>query len=226
MAHYGTLQDYRFSDMDTADDIRGSHVYGRDGEKLGKIDDVIFDHSTGNIRYVVIDAGGWLSSKKFIVPPSRLTPSSEHEDDFQMDTTKENIKTFPPYKESDVSDEARWKDYEKRYSAAWHDDPVLHRKGSDHDITPTPDEMPEQPGSIGSRLSPQEQAELGSRIIPAGSDEVTIQSSAMGIGARWLSFEDRLRQRRRDITRNCTTCAVGPASDRASESAAQERKAI
>ena len=70
MAHYGTLRDYRFTDIDEAtDDIRGSKVYGFNDEKLGKIDDVIFDHATGQIRYVVIDTGGGCPSKKFIVPP-------------------------------------------------------------------------------------------------------------------------------------------------------------
>ena len=226
MAHYGTLRDYNFSDLDTADDIRGSHVYGRDGEKLGKIEDVIFDHSTGNIQYVVIDAGGWLSSKKFIVPPARLTASRKHENDFEINATKDEVQKFPPYNEKDVSDENTWKAYEKSYKAFWHDGPVQHRKGSDRDITPTPDEMPEEPGSIGSQLSQAEQQELSSRIIPAGSDEVTIQSSGMGIGGRWSNFEERLRQRRRDITRSCTTCTVGPASDRASESVSQERKAV
>lgn len=53
MAHYGTLKDFRVADA--AEDIRGSHLYGLEDEKLGKIDDVIFDHSTGNIRYVVVD---------------------------------------------------------------------------------------------------------------------------------------------------------------------------
>ena len=147
MAHYGTLRDYRFSDTETADDIRGSSVYGRDDEKLGKIDDVIFDHASGNIQYVVIDTGGWLSSKKFIVSPSRLRASRKHEDDFQMSATKKEIEGFPTYNEDDVRDADRWKDYEKRYQAAWHDSPVQHRKGSDRDITPTPDEMPAQPGS-------------------------------------------------------------------------------
>jgi sporulation protein YlmC with PRC-barrel domain len=55
MAHYGLLHDYRFEDLNSEQDIRGSNVYGRDNEKLGKIDDVIFDHSTGNIGYVVVD---------------------------------------------------------------------------------------------------------------------------------------------------------------------------
>jgi uncharacterized protein YrrD len=66
MSHYGLLRDYRFEDLNTTDDIRGAHVYGRDDEKLGKIDDVIFNHSTGSIKYVVVDAGGWFSSNKFL----------------------------------------------------------------------------------------------------------------------------------------------------------------
>jgi hypothetical protein len=226
MPHYGLLRDYRFDDLGTDEDIRGSNVYGRDGEKLGKIDDVIFDHSTGAIRYIVVDTGGWFSHKKFLVPPHRLHSSAEHKDDFAVNLDKQQIESLPPYNESDVESEDKWKTYEKRYDAAWHAGPVQHRKGSDRDITPTPQEMPAEPGSIGSRLTPSERAEVNSRIIPAGSDEVTISSSAVGIGSRWLTFEERLRQRRRDITRACTTCTVGSASDRASESAAQERKAI
>src|SRR5436190_12840604 len=226
MPHYGLLRDYRFDDLGTDEDIRGSNVYGRDDEKLGKIDDVIFDHSTGAIRYVVVDTGGWFTHKKFLVPPHRLHSSAEHKDDFAVNLDKQQIETLPPYNESDVESEDKWKAYEKRYDEAWHAGPVQHRKGSDRDITPTPQEMPAESGSIGSQLTPSERAEVNSRIIPAGSDEVTISSSAVGIGSRWLTFEERLRQRRRDVTRACTTCMVGPASDRASESAAQERKAI
>jgi len=78
MAHYGTLRDYRFQNPDEIrDDVRGAKVYGINDEKLGKIDDVIFDHTTGEIRYVVIDTGGWLSSKKFILPPAQLRQSAK-----------------------------------------------------------------------------------------------------------------------------------------------------
>ena len=59
MPHYGILRDYRFDDIE---DVRGADVYGVNDEKLGTIDDVIFDHSSGEIRYVVIDTGGLLSS--------------------------------------------------------------------------------------------------------------------------------------------------------------------
>ena len=225
MPHYGLLRDYRFEDLNTEDDIRGATVYGRDDEKLGKIDDVIFEHSTGGIKYVVVDSGGWFSHKKFLVPPHRLHSSAEHDGDFSVNLNKEQIESFPRYNESDIHSDERWQQYEKEFDQAWHAGPVQHREGSDHDITPTPAEMREEPGSIGSQLTPSERAEVNSRIIPAASDDVTISNSAMGIGSRWLNFEDRLRQRRREVTRACTTCTMGPASDRSAESVTQERKA-
>jgi hypothetical protein len=226
MSHYGLLREYRFDDLGTENDIRGSEVYGRDDEKLGKIDDVIFDHETGAIRYAVVRSGGWFSGKKFLVPAERLRASSTHRDDFSIDANQQQIEQFPPYEESALGSEDRWRDYERRYKAAWHDSPVQHRRGSDRDVTPTAEEMPPEPGSIGSQLTPSERAEVSSRIIPPAANEVTISSSAWGIGSRWLTFEERLRQRRRDLTRNCPSCTVGPAADRASESADRERKAI
>lgn len=57
MTHYGTLETQRVEDVR---DIRGSTVRGSEGEKLGTIDDVIFDHDTMEIRYLVVDAvAGW-----------------------------------------------------------------------------------------------------------------------------------------------------------------------
>lgn len=226
MPHYGLLRDYRFEDLNTDDDIRGATIYGRNDEKLGKIDDVIFDHATGAISYIVVDTGGWFSNKQFLVPPHRLHTSTDHGRDFSANLNKEQIEGFPIFSQSDLESEDKWKDYEKQFDEAWHAGPVQHRRGSDHDITPTPSEMPAEPGSIASQLTPSERAEVNSRIIPAASNEVTIQSTATGIGSRWLTFEDRLRQRRRDITRACPTCTVGPASDRSAESVTRERKAV
>jgi sporulation protein YlmC with PRC-barrel domain len=221
MSHYGLLRDYRFEDLNTTEDIRGAAIYGRDDEKLGKIDDVIFDHSSGSIKYVVVDTGGWFSTKKFLVPPQRLQSSTKHDGDFTVNVDKHQIETFPAYNESDLNSDEKWKDYEKKFDRAWHAGPVQHREGSDRDITPTPDEMPAQSGSIGSHLTPSERAEVNSRIIPAGSNEVNIETSAVGIGSRWSNFEDRLRQRRKELTRACTTCSVTPSN----QSLTQERKA-
>jgi sporulation protein YlmC with PRC-barrel domain len=90
MAHYGMLRDYRFSE--DVDDVRGATVYGLEDEKIGKIEDVIFDHSSGQIRYAVVDSGGWLKSKKFLVLADRILPHSKNADDFVIGVTKQHQK--------------------------------------------------------------------------------------------------------------------------------------
>ncbi|HXP40525.1 MAG TPA: PRC-barrel domain-containing protein [Candidatus Acidoferrales bacterium] len=209
MANYGMLRNYRFTDA--AEDIRGSKLYGLDDEKLGKIDDVIFDHSDGAIRYVVVDTGGWLSTKKFIVPADRLRPSTEHDDAFAVDLTKAQVENFPPYKETDLESDEQWSDYEGKYRSKWEPDPVMHRKGTDRNITPTPQQMP---GNSPSRMAagsadartvesarPTEIEDTGF-IEPGfagGTDTVKIDVSAVGIGPRWDTFQDRLRERRKEV---------------------------
>src|SRR5690242_9975138 len=104
MPHFGMLRDYRFSD--DVDDIRGATLYGAGHEKLGKIDDVIFDHASGTIQYAVVDTGGWLSSKKFLVPADLIRPDEKTKDDFYMDATQERIEALPKYDENTVSTDA------------------------------------------------------------------------------------------------------------------------
>jgi sporulation protein YlmC with PRC-barrel domain len=214
MAQYGTLKDYRLSDP--AEDIRGSHLYGLNDEKLGKIDDVIFDHPTAQISYVVIDTGGWLSTKKFIVPAQHMRASAKHKDDFVIDLSKKQIESFPPYNETDLESDQLWSDYEQRYRAQWEADPVMHRKGTDRDITPTTYQMEGKQSSEraaeathggstlgaapgGSDLSDKEEdTELDESGYAAGTDSVVIEDNAMGIGPRWDRFQERLRERRKD----------------------------
>jgi len=229
MSHYGLLKDYRFSNA--SEDIRGATLYGANDEKLGKIDDVIFDHSSGDIAYLVVDTGGWLSTKKFIVPANRLRPSTKHENDFNSDLTKEQIESFPTYKESDVESADKWKDYEGRYRSKWDSGPVMHREGSDRNITPTTHQMQgnqsslrasgdvSQSGSTATSGSRNEDAVRAAsaptgRIIPAGTDTVVISNSAAGIGARWDTFQARLRERRKEAAMGCGTCSIGSASSR------------
>lgn len=191
MGHQGTLRDYRFSDA--AEDIRGSKLYGWNDEKLGTIDDVIFDHSTGLIRYVVVDSGGWLTTNKFIVPTDRLRASAEHKEEFTVDLNKQQVECFPPYKESDLESEKNWSDYEGRYRSKWETGPVMHREGTDRNITPTPQQIPgnspsERAAQGCSRWAGSEGSSVKSsgstsgRVVPAGSNSLVISNSAVGIG--------------------------------------------
>jgi hypothetical protein len=176
-------------------------------EKLGKIDDVIFDYASGAIRYVVVDTGGWLSTKQFVVPADRLRASAKHEDDFAVDLSKQQVESFPPYNESDLESDQQWADYEGRYRSKWEANPVMHRAETDRNITPTTQQMP---GSFPSTLAGDFDAGNPSTGITdtgalteggfaASTDSVVISQSPNGIGQRWDRFQDQLRERRKEV---------------------------
>jgi sporulation protein YlmC with PRC-barrel domain len=217
MAHYGTLQDFRFTDADT-DDIRGSKIYGRDDEKLGKIDDVIFEHATGTIQYVVVDTGGWLSSNKFIVPADRLRSSAEHEDDYRVDLSKQQIESFPPYNESDVKDEDKWADYENKYRSKWETGPVMHRAETDRNITPTTAQMTQGTGATGPMVGETSGRSVSSSPTGVGSEistdtpEETARESRFASGTSTASSETATSGVNRTVTpiRSNTDLGIEP----------------
>ena len=243
MAHYGTLRNTAITDA--VDDIRGANLYGSDDEKLGKIDDVIFDHSTGDIHFVVVDTGGWLSTKKFLVPAEVLRDSAKHKGDFEAYLTKQRIEGFPPYNESDLNSETKWSGYERSYRAKWVADPVMHRAETDRNITPTTKQttgniqsqtaaaeahgqaVPRMPAAstAGERADLDAASRPTDRIIPAGTDTVVISSNAEGIGGRFDTFQSRLRERRKEAVAACRTCAGDSATQRG-ESVQDLRKAV
>jgi hypothetical protein len=205
MARYGTLGDYRFTNtQEAALDIRGAKVYGRGDQelgqqKLGQIDDVVFDEATGAIVFIVVDTGGWLSSNKFIVPPQEIRPSLQHEDDFLVDLTKEQIESFPPYDGKALTSEEKWADYERRYRSQWVENPVMHREATDRNVTPTT----QQQVAAGSGTIPSDQADTAeldeeTDVAPIRM-EGTMEVSVAGPTLRWSAFEDSLRQRREEV---------------------------
>jgi sporulation protein YlmC with PRC-barrel domain len=153
MALYSNLRDYQFGN--TAEDIRGANVYSANDEKLGAIDDVIFDVRTGDVRYVVVDSGGWLTTVRFLIPARQLMTREEGDNNFRVNLTKEQVRKLPEYNESDLQSEERWSNYENRYEAAWVEDPVLHREGSTHMITPDPTEERAVSSSIAAGVDPR-----------------------------------------------------------------------
>src|ERR1700691_5349502 len=194
MANYGMLRNYRFTD--TTEDIRGAKLYGLNDEKLGKIDDVIFDHSEGTIRYVVVDTGGWLSTKKFIVPAERLRASTKHDNDFTVDLTKTQVESFPPYQETDLESDEQWTDCEGKYRSKWDADPVMHREGTDRNTTPTTHQRRANLSSARAAGAPNakgteqgtglseaeiEDTEFIEPGYAASTDTVVIDSNAVGI---------------------------------------------
>lgn len=228
MAHYGTLGDYRFNDtQEAASDIRGANVYGPNDEHLGKIDDVVFDRASGAIVYLVVDTGGWLSSNKFVVPPREIRPSMQHEQDFLVNLTKEQIEKLPAYDEKTLTSKDKWDEYERWYRSKWEENPIMHRAETDRNITPTTKQqvhagsgaIPAASGtgtvSSAGTSSPDprmvssdkaglpedetiEELDDETEITPLHT-EVEMDTSPSGPAYRWSTFEDTLRRRRDEV---------------------------
>ncbi|MGH9495436.1 MAG: hypothetical protein ACRD3B_10595, partial [Candidatus Sulfotelmatobacter sp.] len=124
-------------------------------------------------------------------------PSMQHENDFLVDLTKRQIESFPPYDGADLTSEEQWADYEKRYRSKWVEDPVMHRLGTDRNITPTTKQQVDA-GSGTIPTSEADTAELDTAVTPV-REEMTMAVSATGPSVRWTAFEDTLRQRREDV---------------------------
>ena len=139
MPHYGILRDHK---MENVDDLRGADVYGVNDEKLGSIDDVIFDHSSGDIRYIVLKTGGLLSRKKVMVPANRVEPYSNHDDKFYAELDKERLEMLPEFKEETMKAQGEWSTYEKDYEKRWNDGAVMYNKNTGRIITPPHEDVP------------------------------------------------------------------------------------
>lgn len=237
MAHYGSLGDYRFSDTEeAASDIRGAKVYGPNNDLLGKIDDVIFDRGSGAIAYVVVDTGGWLSSNKFIVAPQEIRPSVQHEHDFLIDLTKEQIESLPAYDGKALTSQDKWEEYERWYRAKWEEDPILHRSGTDRNITPTA--KPQGATSAAGTFSHDprmvssdkvglpkdesvEEIDNQTEVTPL-HPEVELDASPNMPSYRWNTFEDTLRRRREEVLQESIDSAKR--ADRENQSVPEQKR--
>jgi sporulation protein YlmC with PRC-barrel domain len=243
MAHYGTLGDYRFSDTnEAASDLRGTKVYGPGGEHLGKIDDVVFDRASGTIVYVVIDTGGWLSSNKFIVPPKEIRPSVQHEHDFLVSLTKEQIERLPAYDGKTLTSQEKWDEYERWYRSKWEEDPIMHRAATDRNVTPTTKQQVHSgsgaipvvsgTGSPDPRMVSSDKTGLPedetveeldneTEVTPLHPD-VELDASPHSPSYRWTTFEDTLRRRRDEVLQKSIDNAKR--ADRESQTVRQEER--
>ncbi|MGC2697783.1 MAG: PRC-barrel domain-containing protein [Candidatus Angelobacter sp.] len=138
MPHYGILREYKFEDLD---DVRGADVYGVNDEKLGTIEDVVFNHSNGEIRYVVLNTGGLFSRKKVMVPAGRIGPYGNHEDKFYAELDKERLEMLPEFNDEMLKSEQDWSSYEKEHEKRWNEGSVMYNKDTGRVVTPPLDQV-------------------------------------------------------------------------------------
>jgi sporulation protein YlmC with PRC-barrel domain len=74
-----------------SDKVLGAKVVNAEGKDIGKISDLAIDRKSGEIRYAVLDFGGFLGigEKHFAIPWEALTPLKE--DRVRLNITKEEL---------------------------------------------------------------------------------------------------------------------------------------
>ena len=164
MPHYGILRDHKLEGI--IDDVRGADVYGVNDEKLGTIDDVIFDHSSGDIRYIVLKTGGLLSRRKVMVPANRVEPYGNHDDKFYAELDKERLDMLPEFNDETMKSQNDWSRFEKDYEKRWNDGAVMYNKQTGRIITPAHEEELNTP--------------IGSSNIPASTTRLNLKPEKMG----------------------------------------------
>lgn len=75
----------------------GSTAYGYNNEKIGSVRDALVEPGTGRIRYLLVDVGGWFSSKEVLVPVgyARIDSDGVYFDNL----TKDQVKVMGEYRE-------------------------------------------------------------------------------------------------------------------------------
>lgn len=192
LPHYGVLREYKFEEE--VDDLRNDEVYGVNDEKLGEISDVIFDHSTGDIRYVVLDTGGLFSRKKVLVPASRIEPYGNHKDKFYAELDKERLEMLPEYDDKMMAEGYDWANYEKEYEKRWNDGTVMYNKDTGRIITPPMEQVegarrtpltPEGRESLKHDFTPQKMGKEDELLgVASGTGKTTLQPTKASIGGK------------------------------------------
>ena len=210
-------------------DIRGTTVRGADNKELGEVSDVIVDHDTMDIRYLVVESEGWLDSATFLLPADLVSGNENDENNLAAAVTRRQIEESPSYDNQVQKSGDEWNRYETEFKQYWDEEPVMHMKGSDRIIT-----MPDQPAAPqeNSRFESREVEEnepdvsnlFPNRIAPVfsdtapGSGKVTLRPKAVAraedaasgvtlLKPRWWeSFENYLKINKDEIQAKCPEC--------------------
>jgi sporulation protein YlmC with PRC-barrel domain len=81
-----------------ASEIKGTHVKNLQGEDLGTIDEVLLDPETGNVKFAILEVGGFLGlgSTRVAVPWSAFQLTQDgNKAKWVLDADKEKLKNAP-----------------------------------------------------------------------------------------------------------------------------------
>jgi PRC-barrel domain len=101
------------SDVISSDRVEGTRVYNPAGDKLGTIDTLMIDKRSGQVRYAVLEFGGFfgVGTDRYPLPWNMLKYDTLL-DGYLVPLDKSRLEGAPSYPESDVP--AYTSDYGKR----------------------------------------------------------------------------------------------------------------
>jgi len=91
------------SDIISSDKVEGTAVYNAGGDKLGSIDDLMIDKRSGQIRYAVLEFGGFLGmgTDRYPLPWNMLKYDTVKEG-YVVPLDKNKLEGAPCYPENDL----------------------------------------------------------------------------------------------------------------------------
>ncbi len=110
---------------DYMSELRGTNVYGSDAQKLGTIEDALLDDSTGELRYLLIDAG-WLKSHQFLLPADQLFAFGDGME-FYVNMRQQDVEALPSFTDEMLAPDGALARNESDYRQGWRHDPNPQR---------------------------------------------------------------------------------------------------
>jgi sporulation protein YlmC with PRC-barrel domain len=100
----------------SSDKVEGTSVYNANGDKLGSIDDLMIDKYSGNVRYAVMEFGGFLGmgTDRYPLPWSMLKYDTGVEG-YVVPVSKSQLENAPSYSTTETPD------YSDEYGRKVHD---------------------------------------------------------------------------------------------------------
>ncbi|MGB3768387.1 MAG: DUF2382 domain-containing protein [Phormidesmis sp.] len=116
-----TYPDYRnqFSD-NSLSHIDDYSVYASGDDKVGTVEDGLFDDTTGQFRYLIVDTGVWIFGKKVLLPIGAARFDNAQERVYVEGLTKDQVEHLPKYEGTKSVDY----DYEERVRGVYRENSV------------------------------------------------------------------------------------------------------
>jgi hypothetical protein len=74
--------------------LQGLAIHAIDGE-LGTVEEFLFDDDTWAVRYLIVDAGGWLGERRVLISPMSISGIDWPTRRLNVDLTREQVKHSP-----------------------------------------------------------------------------------------------------------------------------------